>query len=125
MNQQPLFCEDIYDVLKTIGQACGGSKKIGALLWPDKPIDKAAELWNNCCNSARPEKPDPEQIVFVLQIGRDIGCHVGIDYISRKCKYKWETVEPEDEKAKLRRESIECVKKLEGLVKRLEDLEGK
>lgn len=123
MTQQPLFCEDIYEALRTIGQAYGGAKKIGALLWPDKPVDKAAELWNNCCNRTRPEKPDPEQIVFVLKLGREIGCHVGIDYISKECNYKWETIEPDDEKARLMREYIDSVKKQENLVKRLEALQ--
>lgn len=122
MTQQPLFCEDIYEVLKTIGQTYGGSKKIGALLWPDKPIDKAAELWNNCCNSTRPEKLDPEQIVFVLKLASEIGCHVGIDYIGRKCNYKWEPIVPEDERAQLMRQFNENVKLQAQIVTRLEAL---
>lgn len=104
MTQQPLFCEDIYEALKTIGQAYGGSKKMGSLLWPDKPVDKAAQLWTDCLNRTRAEKLDPEQVILVLKIGREIGCHVGVDFISKECNYRWETIEPEDEKARLLQE---------------------
>jgi len=107
MTQQPLFCEDIYEALRTIGQAYGGAKKMGALLWPDKPVDKAAELWSNCLNRTRAEKLDPEQVILVLKIGREIGCHAGIDFISRECNYRYETIEPEDEQARLIREFFE------------------
>jgi len=104
MTQQPLFCEDIYEALRTIGQAYGGSKKIGGYLWPDKPIEKASELWANCLNRTRPEKLDPEQVLAVLKIGRQIGCHTGAHYISEQCGYRFEAVEPEDERAALMRQ---------------------
>lgn len=109
MTQQPLFCEDIYEALRTIAQAYGGpngsgSKKMGSLLWPDKPVDKAAQLWTDCLNRTRAEKLDPEQVILVLKIGREIGCHAGIDFISKECNYRWETIEPEDEKARLLQE---------------------
>lgn len=122
MTQQPLFCEDIYEALRTIGQAYGGSKKIGSLLWPDKPIDKASELWANCLNRTRPEKLDPEQLMLVLKVGRDIDCHAGIEFISGECNYKYEVIEPEDEKARLQREYIKAVKKLSKLSSKLEGL---
>lgn len=123
MNQQPLFCDDFFEALKTIGQAFGGSKKMGAFLWPDKPIDKASELWANCLNRARPEKLDPEQVLLVLKIGRQIGCHAGIQFISEHCGYKYEPVEPEDEKAKLQRLYIQSVEAQKDLVRRMEALD--
>lgn len=123
MTQQPLFCEDIYEALRTVGQAYGGSKKLGSLLWPDKPIDKAAELWANCLNRARPEKLDPEQVLLVLKIGREINCHAGIDFICKQTNYKYEAFEPEDEKAKLSRELIQLFKQLKPKLKRLEQLD--
>jgi hypothetical protein len=120
MTQQPLFCEDIYEALRTIGQAYGGSKKIGGFLWPDKPIDKAAQLWTDCLNRTRPEKLDPEQVLAVLKIGRQIGCHAGIHFIDNQCGYRSDPVEPEDEKAALMRQFNESVKLQAQIVTRLE-----
>jgi len=122
MTQQPLFCEDIYEALRTIGQAYGGSKKIGGFLWPDKPIDKAAQLWTDCLNRTRPEKLDPEQVLAVLKIGRQIGCHTGAYYIAEQCGYRFEAVEPEDERAALMRQFNESVKLQSQIVNRLEAL---
>lgn len=116
MTQQPLFCEDIYEALRTIGQAYGGAKKMGALLWPDKPVDKAAELWSNCLNRTRAEKLDPEQVILVLKIGREIGCHAGMEFISKECNYRYETIEPEDEQARLIREFNAGAARLERLL---------
>lgn len=123
MTQQPLFCEDIYEALRTIGQAYGGSKKIGAYLWPDKPLDKAAQLWTDCLNRSRPEKLDPEQVIAVLKIGRQIGCHAGIFFIDNECGYRSEPIEPEDERAKLQREFIKAKEHMAQLIQSLERLE--
>lgn len=122
MTQQPLFCEDIYEALRTIGQAYGGSKKIGAYLWPDKPIEKASELWANCLNRTRPEKLDPEQLIAVLKIGRQIGCHSGIAFIDQECGYRSDPIEPEDEKAKLMREFNTNAANLQAMLARMEKL---
>ena len=122
MTQQPLFCEDIYEALRTIGQAYGGSKKMGNLLWPDKPIDKAAELWANCLNRSRNEKLDPEQVLLALKIGREINCHAGFEFFAKECNYKYEAIEPEDEKAKLQREFIQMAKPLIERLSRLKEL---
>lgn len=122
MTQQPLFCEDIYEALRTIGQAYGGSKKMGGYLWPDKPLEKAAELWSNCLNRTRPEKLDPEQVVAVLKIGRQIGCHAGMAYIADHCAYKYEAVEPADEQAALLRDVLTLGNDLKQKLAKLEKL---
>ena len=123
MTQQPLFCDDFYEALKTIGQAYGGSKKIGGFLWPDKPIDKAAQLWADCLNRTRPEKLDPEQVLAVLKIGRQLGCHAGIQFIADQCGYKYEPIEPENEKQALLREVKSLATELKQKFAKLEALE--
>jgi hypothetical protein len=122
MTQEPLFCDDIYEALRTIGQAYGGSKKIGAYLWPDKPLEKASELWANCLNRTRPEKLDPEQVLAVLKIGRQIGSHVGVHFIAEQCGYRFEAIEPEDERAKLMREFNFRAAELQQMLNKLEKL---
>lgn len=123
MTQQPLFCEDIYEALRTIGQAYGGSKKIGHELWSTLPIDKAGEKWANCLNRTRPEKLDPEEVVRVLKIGRQIGCHAGIFFIDNECGYRSEPIDPDDERAKLQREFIQAKEHMAQLIQSLERLE--
>jgi hypothetical protein len=120
VNQQPLFCEDFYEALRTIGQAYGGSKKIGALLWPEKPIQAASELWANCLNRARNEKLDPEQVIAVLKIGREIGCHAGMHFIASECHYKYDVINPEDKKAELMNRFIQAQESLAKLTKEWE-----
>lgn len=53
MNQQPLFCEDIFEALRVDVMALGGAKKVGCLLWPELSADKAGEMLNNCLNRTR------------------------------------------------------------------------
>lgn len=120
MTQQPLFCEDIYEALRTIGQAYGGAKRIGALLWHELPLAQAAQRWNDCLNRSRPEKLDPEQVIAVLKIGRQIGCHAGIFFIDNECGYRSEVLEPENERAALMREYIQAVKTLKAIDTKLE-----
>lgn len=67
MQQDSLFHEDIYDALGTDIKHIGGAKKVGVMLWPEKSADKAGENLNNCLNRTRPEKLDPEQIMFIVR----------------------------------------------------------
>ena len=123
MNQQSLFHEDIYEAIKTIGQAYGGSKKIGNLLWPNLPIDKAGEKWANCLNRTRAEKLDPEEVLMILKIGRQLGCHAGMQFISDNCGYKYEPIEPVDEQAALLRDVKTLVNELMPRLAKLDKLE--
>jgi hypothetical protein len=124
MTQQPLFHEDIYEALKTIGQAFGGSKKIGHYLWPKLPIDKAGEKWANCLNRTRAEKLDPEEVLMILKIGRQLGTHSGMQFISDHCGYKYEPIEPVDEHAALLRDVKALAQELKGKFAKLEQLEN-
>lgn len=123
MTQQPLFCEDIYEALRTIGQMYGGAKKMGALLWHELPPAQAAQRWNDCLNKTRPEKLDPEQVIAVLKIGRQIGCHAGVHFIAEQCGYRFEPIEPEDERAALQREFIKAKDFMANIVTKLERLD--
>lgn len=122
MEQSPLFHEDIYEALRTVVMALGGAKKVAGSLWPDKPADKAGELLNNCLNRTRNEKLDPEQVCFLLREGRKRGCHAAADFIGADAGYQVTPVEPEDEKAELQRQFIECEKALQNILLRLEVL---
>ena len=120
MEQLALYHEDIYEAIKTAVQALGGSKKVGSTLWPDKSPDKAGELLNNCLNTTRNEKLDPEQFIYLSNEAQKIGMHSIADFYSSACNYKFIPVKPEDEKAELMKQFNQSVSLQNQIVKRLE-----
>ena len=98
-------------------------KKVGSALWPDKPLEKAAENLANCLNRCRPEKLDPEQVAFIIREARKQGCFHTLTFISQDAGFMLpQPVEPEDEKAQLQREFIGAAKLIERIGARLEQL---
>lgn len=122
MEQIPLYHEDVYEAIRTAVQALGGSKKVGSTLWPDKLPDKAGELLNNCLNHTRPEKLDPEQVVYLIGQAQKIGVHSIVNFIGTTCNYSFTPIEPEDEKAELQKQFIESMKIQKALIERMEAL---
>lgn len=125
MVQDPLFHDDIYEAIRTVVMALGGTKKAGALLWPDKPVDQAGVLISNCLNRARPEKLDPEQLIFLAKQGRAVGCHALPAFINAEAGYAPpQPIEPEDERQRVQREFVQGMADMKQLLARLEKLEG-
>lgn len=125
MNQPPLFVESLADALREVVRACGGSKPVGARLWPEKAPDAAARLLQDCLNDARPEKLSPDQVLLLARMGRERGCHAVLAFMAAECGYAPpQPVEPEDERAALQREYIEAVKVLAVLSTRLDRIDA-
>lgn len=118
--QTSLFHESLSDALKDIIQAAGGSKSVACKLWPEKAPDSAHRTLLDALNENRPEKLSPEQVLFLLRIGREVGCHSGINYMTREAGYAdAQPIEPEDEKASLMREFIAAQKSMSLIAERL------
>lgn len=101
-------------------KACGGSKVVGNLLWPEKPIADAQKLLLACLNEDRPEKLSPDQAFFIEKLARDNGNHVAVEYRCKAMSYSIPTpIKPEDEKAELMREFIQSQKALSELANRI------
>lgn len=100
-DQSRLFFDDIHDALRTVIQALGGAKPVGSKLWPDKAPDAAARHLNDCLNTAKPEKLSPEQVLLLLRMGHEIGCHAGMQYIAQECGYNVEAISPAAERDRL------------------------
>jgi hypothetical protein len=122
--QQSLFYEDIFEALRTDVMALGGSKRVGAMLWPEKAADKAGELLNNCLNRDRAEKLDLEQTLFIKRAAKQVGSYATIFFECDDAGFtRPHPVEPEDETAKLQREFIEAAKRMEQMTARIERLQ--
>ena len=121
MEQQPLFFESVFEALKYVCQALGKPKEIGPLIFPHKEDPVAAgRLLSDCLNPDRPEKLDIEQVILLLRLAKERGCHAGVEYINNACGYsKPIPVDPDDEKAELQRRLIRCINEQRQLVNRL------
>ena len=121
MTQAALFHETLYDALKEVVASAGGAKKVGEKLWPEKSADAAGRQLLDCLNDDRTAKLSPEQVLFIIRLGREVDCHSVMNYLARESGYADPTpIEPEDEKARLRREYIEAVKHMSKITDRME-----
>lgn len=121
MDQQGLFHEDIYDAVRSTVQRLGGPKKVGCLLWPDQPPEKAGQRMLDCLNRDRREVLNPEQLLFLAKEGRKSDCHTILAYLCEEAGYRPpEPIEPVDEMAQLQRDHIEAVKLLKVLAEKFE-----
>ena len=124
MEQNSLFVEDIYQALNDCVRAAGGNKAVAASLWPDKSILKQQVYLNDCLNRERNEKLDPEQILFILRLAKEKGCHVGMDFINESCDYEPpKPVNRKEKRAELQQEFIKAVKSLGELGSQLDNLD--
>jgi hypothetical protein len=119
--QPQLIHESLLEALHDAVRAIGGTKKVGALLWPAKTIDEAKQRLNDCLNPHRAEKLSPEEVLYLLRTAREVGYHGAMDFIAAECGYtRPEPVAPSDELAQLQREFIATVKTQQALVARIE-----
>lgn len=75
MQTELPFYEGPEDALRAAVQALGGSKRVGAMLWPDKGVDNASRLLLDCINPSRAEKLEASQIMRVFSLAKEAGCH--------------------------------------------------
>lgn len=123
--QLALMHESMNDSLREAVQALGGTKKVGALMWPELPIDHASTKVRDCLNCERRERFNPEQVLMIMRMARQIGCHAVAAYMMREAGYADPLpVDPEDEIAKMQREFIEATKALGQLAARIEHVQA-
>lgn len=121
MSQDALFYESLADALRAVVQALGGTKAAGCRLWPEKTPESAHRTLLDCLNEARPEKLSPEQVLYLLAAGRQVGCHAAMNYLAREAGYSDPApIEPEDQRARLQREFIEAQKAMQALAGRMQ-----
>jgi hypothetical protein len=99
--------ESLNDALIECVKACGGSKVVGVALWPAKGIEAAQRLLLACLNPERNEKLGPDEVLLVLRMARERGCHAGMQYLAEALSYAEPVpIEPKDELADLLRQYL-------------------
>lgn len=86
MDQNPLFTEDLYTALDDVCRAYGGYKKIAGVLWP-----KVATGYNklkNKLNADHHENFNPDELLHLLSIGRELGCHTALYFMCDETGYE-------------------------------------
>lgn len=113
--------ESMNEALIECVKALGGSKAVGPDLFPDLSPDAAQRKLLDCLNEDRPQQLNPAQAVLILRKAREIGCHIGMEFLAGHLSYSRPVpIEPEDERAKLQREYIEAARAMAKLAERIE-----
>lgn len=116
--------ESITDALVECVKACGGSKVVGLAMWPTKGVEGAQRHLLACLNAERAEKLGPDELLHLLRMAREKGCHVGMSFMAHQAGYSEpQPVEPQDERAQLQREFIESTRALARMAQRIEALD--
>ena len=100
--------ESINEALIACVKECGGSKQVGSKLWPEKALDAAQRHLLACLNEDKPERLSPEQLVLLMRMGRERGCHSIINYMAETLGYAQPVpIDPKDELTELMRQYLQ------------------
>lgn len=120
-DQIPLFVESYEDALRHAINACGGFKRMGSTLWPDKPADEAGRKLADCLNHDKRDKLAPSELSLIRRTARQAGCHVLAAFEAREAGYADpQPIEPEDERASLMREFVHASKVFSTILARMD-----
>lgn len=119
---------DAFDTLNECLIACvkaaGGSKSVGARLWPEKTVEAAQRHLLHCMNDSKPERLTPEQVLLVARLAREHGCHAYMEFCARHLSYAApQPVRPVDEVDELRRQVLEMGRTMQAALARLQSLD--
>lgn len=118
------FPESWHDALVGCIKAAGGSKVVGHRLFPDKLVDAAQRHLLNCMDDHRAERLTPDQVVLILRLAREKGCHTGMAYLAHSLGYAPpQPIEPRDETAELQRQFIAATAELGKMAERISALQ--
>ena len=116
--------DSLTEALVTCVKACGGSKQVACVLWPEKAPDAAKRLLLDCLNDDRPAHLSPDHVMLVLKLARAKGCHAGFYYMADALGYSQPTpIDPRDEVAELQRQFVAATQSMAAMVQRMEQLQ--
>jgi hypothetical protein len=86
MNDDLMY-DDELEALKDAVNRLGGSKTVGAVLWPEKTPDAASRYLLDALNPTRPERLNPGQVLLIMRMARETGFHNLAAYYMREAGY--------------------------------------
>ena len=116
--------ETLTDALIECVKAAGGSKAVGVALWGSAGgVDVAQRRLLSCLNPERPEKLSLNEVLQILRLAREKGCHAGMEFLAAELGYTEPVpVDSKDEIAELLRQSNELRAQLVKSNERIERL---
>lgn len=123
MQSELPFYECPEDALRAAVQQLGGAKVVGALVFPDKSPDRAAQTLLDCLNAGRPEKLDLSQILLILRKARDAGFHGAMQWLASDVGYDARPITRAEEQDRLAAVVEQSTKTLASALSALERLQ--
>jgi hypothetical protein len=125
MQQLDLVHDDVWAALRGLVSACGGSKKVGELIWPAKGTEGAAKWLDDCLNADRSAKLCLDEFFHLLRIGRERGFHAAKHYVDDVTFYERSAPSnPADRKAKLQEQFIAAINKATSMKAGIDECEA-
>lgn len=116
--------ESCNEALRACVIAAGGSKVVGAKVFPEKEVDRAQRHLLNCLDEDRAERLTPAQTVLIARLAREVGCHAYMEYLSDTLAYaEPRPVDPAEIADEVRREVVALQRELLAKLDRLERLD--
>lgn len=115
--------ETIEDALRDLVRALGGTKSVGAKLYPALPIDQAAGRVSDGLNPDRRQHFSPAELLWMLRAGRGAGHHDAMAYFAAAADYEQpRPISPAEELAELQRDFIRSTAALKEIGTRIETI---
>lgn len=112
-------------VLLECVKAAGGSKLVGAKLWPEKLIDHAQRALLDALNDDRPHHLKPDQVLLIAELARAAGCHLFMAHCAARLHYQPPVSRaPRDEMAELQRAFVQSVAAQQQMLAQMQALAG-
>ena len=117
--------DSLNDALVSCIKACGGSKAVAPLLWPEKTPEAAQRLLLDCMNDDRPAHLSNDAMLLILRMAHGRGCHDGMAYLCARLGYAQPVpITPVDEAAELQRDFVAATEVMSVLVAKMERLQS-
>lgn len=97
MQTEMPFYDSPEKALDACIQALGGSKKVGALLFPEKTIDSASTYLMNCVDTHRAEKLSVSHVMMLFRMAKQAGVYAPFLWFANECGFDARPIAKEDE----------------------------
>ncbi len=119
--------EHLHEALIEAVKACGGTKRVAALLWPAKAaqnLEAARRHLANCLNPECAEKLSLEELMLIVRTAREAGDHTVMRFLAESLSYSDpEPIAVEDKVDDLQRQFVSATAQLASLAEQMQVLQ--